>query len=604
MRNHRSSAIAGIGALALCALGFALSSPYYSSIAVMAGVFTLLGLSVNLVFGYLGFVSFGHAAFFGLGAYTVALLTLGLGISPWLAVPFAIIPTLALGALVGFASLRVGGAYFAIASMVTAEILRLVAGNWLDVTRGHLGLIVPSAQIPILDSIGIPSTAYQLVIVVSAVVLVYVALRRLFASPVGRSWIAVRESVDLAESIGIPTVRARVLNLTVSGGLAGLAGALLVPKILVVSPELFGAGYSSLGLLMVILGGKGTLIGPVLGGTIFAIVPELLRILDDYRGALFAILILLMIRIKPDGLADLLPTALSPLGGERRNEKADQSRPPARLLQADRPVRPDARPLLTVKNASKSFAGVRAVADLTFTVQEGEIVGLIGPNGAGKTTSLKLISGFLTPSSGTVNFDGHELGQRPPHEVAALGLVRTFQHTELYGNLSAVDNVMIGTHLLSPTTLIGALLRTAHFRSTEAQRRATAHEMLGLVGLADKADIRASDLPYGEQKLLAIALALAARPRALLLDEPAAGLNHSEALRLGKLLQELKSRGLTIVIVEHNVPLVMSICDRVVVLHHGEVVTVGTPFEVQRNETVKAAYLGMADDHAEDVILA
>ena len=284
--------------------------------------------------------------------------------------------------------------------MVTAEILRLVAGNWLDVTRGHLGLIVPSAQIPILDRIGIPSTAYQLVIVASVVMLVYVALRRLFASPIGRSWIAVRESVDLAESIGIPTVRARVLNLTISGGLAGLAGALLVPKILVVSPELFGAGYSSLGLLMVILGGKGTLIGPVLGGTIFAIVPELLRILDDYRGALFAILILLMIRIKPDGLANLLPTALSPLGSERRNEKVDQSRPPARGLQADRPVRPDTRPLLAVKNASKSFAGVRAVADLTFTVQEGEIVGLIGPNGAGKTTSLKLISGFLTPSAG------------------------------------------------------------------------------------------------------------------------------------------------------------------------------------------------------------
>ena len=183
-----------------------------------------------------------------------------------------------------------------------------------------------------------------------------------------------------------------------------------------------------------------------------------------------------------------------------------------------------------------------------------------------------------------MNFDGHELGKRPPHEVATLGLVRTFQHTELYGNLSAVDNVIIGTHLLSPTTMIGALLRTAQFRSTEAQRRAVANEMLGLVGLADKADIRASDLPYGEQKLLAIALALAARPRALLLDEPAAGLNHSEALQLGKLLQELKSRGLTIVIVEHNVPLVMSICDRVVVLHHGEVVTVGTPSEVQRNE--------------------
>lgn len=588
--------------MALLALSF--SSPYYGGIATTAAVFALLALSVDLVFGRLGYISFGHAAFFGLGAYAAALLNTVTGMNFWLAAALAALPSAALGALVGFASLRVGGAYFAIASLTTAEILRLVAANWMPVTRGPLGILVAAPEVAPLAALGLTDRQSHLVVIVIVAAIAFAAVARLMRSPLGRSWLAVRESMDLAESIGIPTLRARVANLALSGAIAGIAGAMFIPKILVVSPELLSATYSAMGLLMVILGGKGTLLGPVIGGIVFAVLPEALRILDEFRLAIFAILILVMIRLKPEGIVALVGDALralrkaDPAPGKRRREA-----PPATAAVSLQPeaVRQPAQAgdLLTVAGASKSFVGLRAVSNLTFGVAAGEIVGLIGPNGAGKTTSLNLISGFMKVDSGQVSFAGNDLAGLAPHRVAAQGLVRTFQHAELYRHLTAVENVVVGTHLAQRSTVIGSLLRTPGFRAAEQARRTLALASLALVGLEDRAETIAADLPYGEQRLLAIALALSAQPRMLLLDEPAAGLNQTEAMQLAGLLQRLRSRGVTIVLVEHNLELVMSVCDRVVVLHHGEVVTVGAPEIVRQNETVRTAYLGLPADDAQ-----
>jgi branched-chain amino acid transport system permease protein len=581
-------------AFAVIALPLAFSSPYYGGIAISACVFALLALSVDLVFGRLGYISFGHAAFFGLGAYAAALLNTVGGVNFWLAAVLAAVPSAILGALVGFASLRVGGAYFAIASLTTAEILHLIAANWMPVTRGPLGILVPAPGVPFLAVLGLTDRQSHLVIVMAVAAVLYAAVARLMTSPLGRSWLAVRESLDLAESIGIPTLEARVINLALSGGIAAIAGALFIPKILVASPELLSPTYSAMGLLMVILGGKGTLIGPLIGGIIFALLPEALRVLDEYRLAIFAILILVMIRVKPEGIVALVRQWLEKPRLASVPASSSAAMVPAAHPDAPRPVAgAGAQPLLEVGGASKAFVGVRAVNQVTFSVAAEEIVGLIGPNGAGKTTLLNLISGFLAVDAGRIAFAGNDLSGLPPHRNAALGLVRTFQHAELYRHLTAVENVMVGTHLRQRSSLAGSLLRTAAFREAEAARRKIALRALALVGLEQRAEIVAQDLPYGEQRLLAIALALAAQPRMLLLDEPAAGLNQTEAVRLAELLSRLRAEGLTIVLVEHNLDLVMSVCDRIVVLHHGEVATIGTPADVRQNETVRSAYLGL-----------
>ncbi|MGM5028341.1 branched-chain amino acid ABC transporter ATP-binding protein/permease [Tardiphaga sp. 862_B3_N4_1] len=556
-----------------------LTPSYYAGLATYAAVLALLGLSVNVTLGYLGLISFGHAAFFGVGAYTAGLLSVNLGLNYWAAIPIAIIPGVILGVFVGFASLRLAGPYFAIATLATAEIFRLVALNWVSLTRGPLGIIVPRPRIPAFEAAGLTFAQYHLIICLIVVAFVLLALKRLVNSPYGRAWFALRDQPNLAESIGIAGLKFRILAIALSGGIAALAGALLVPKILVLSPDLFGLSQSSTGLLAAILGGRGMLLGPVVGGIIFAILPETLRFVDEYRIAIFALILLLVVRLRPEGLLSLLPVR-SPAGNPRG--KSDVTIP------ASEPK----RQTLAIKGLSRSFGGLKAVQDVSFSITPGEIVGIIGPNGAGKTTSLSLISGFVSPTSGSVIYGAHQIGGLPPHEIAALGLVRTFQHTALCPGLSAFENVMIASHLLFKETLFAALFRSRSFVTRELARAAWATACLDKVGLSARADEPAGTMAYGEQRMLSIAVAIAARPDILFLDEPAAGLNHTEALRLADVLRKLRDEGMTLAVVDHNLRMLMSFCDRLVVLHHGKKLAEGDPVAVRNMPDVVKAYLG------------
>jgi branched-chain amino acid transport system permease protein len=556
-----------------------LTPSYYAGLATYAAVLALLGLSVNVTLGYLGLISFGHAAFFGVGAYAAGLLSVNLGLNYWAAIPIAIIPGVILGVFVGFASLRLAGPYFAIATLATAEIFRLVALNWVSLTRGPLGIIVPRPRIPAFEAAGLTFAQYHLIICLIVVAFVLLALKRLVNSPYGRAWFALRDQPNLAESIGIAALKFRILAIALSGGIAALAGALLVPKILVLSPDLFGLSQSSTGLLAAILGGRGMLLGPVVGGIIFAILPETLRFVDEYRIAIFALILLLVVRLRPEGLLSLLPVR-SPAGNPRG--KSDVTIP------ASEPK----RQTLAIKGLSRSFGGLKAVQDVSFSITPGEIVGIIGPNGAGKTTSLSLISGFVSPTSGSVIYGAHQIGGLPPHEIAALGLVRTFQHTALCPGLSAFENVMIASHLLFKETLFAALFRSRSFVTRELARAAWATACLDKVGLSARADEPAGTMAYGEQRMLSIAVAIAARPDTLFLDEPAAGLNHTEALRLADVLRKLRDEGMTLAVVDHNLRMLMSFCDRLVVLHHGKKLAEGDPVAVRNMPDVVKAYLG------------
>lgn len=579
------------GSVAVAAL---VTSPYYGGLILHAATLGLLAVSVNIVFGYLGYVSFGHAAFFGLGAYSAGLLATKLGLNYWAGLPLAVLPGVLLGMLVGVASLRLGGAYFAIATLTVAEILRLLAANWIDLTRGPLGVVVLPPPLPGVQWLGLTPQAGVLALALALAAFVLFILSNLLKSPYGRAWMAIKQSLPLAESIGIPTLRYRVAAIGLSGGIAALAGGLFVPKIFVLTPDLFGTGYSATALLAVVLGGRGSLFGPMLGGAAFAWLPEGLRSIEHVRITVFAALLLLTVRLAPGGVASLF----------RRTARAKPASklPPQAVARPPKVARASDRVLLKVDGLSKSFGGLQALQNVSFELRQGEVIGLIGPNGAGKTTCLSLVAGALAPTAGTITFDGASIVGEASHAIAQRGVARTFQATTLFSDLTVRANVLVATHLLAVEGALSAIFRLAGFRSREAEREAFAASVLQRVGLDARADEIAGALSYGEQRLLAIALALASDPVLLLLDEPAAGLNHSEATELVRLLHKLRDEGVSILIIDHNLKMMMSLCDRIVVLHHGENLAQGRPLEVRQNPDVIRAYLGGADAEAADAV--
>lgn len=568
----------------------AVTSEYAANVLSYAVVLAIFAVAIGLTLGQLGYFSFGHAAFFGVGAYTVGVLVAFTGLNYWLLVPVSLVPGLLLGGLVGLASARLGGAYFAIATLTLAEMLRLIALNWVDVTRGPLGLMVMVPPIEWMASLGWSPAQSYLFVLMLVLGATLVLLTRLSMAPIGRMWTFIREAPSLAESIGIPTARARVINIALSGAIASMAGGLLIPKVMVLSPDLFGVGYSGAGLLAVMLGGKASLIGAAVGGLVFGGLPEVLRAIDEYRLALFAILLLLVVRLRPEGLVSLLP---------KRKRRAvsqealvEEMEPTGVVKHLRRPAVVRSGPVLEASNVDKRFIGLVAVDNVSLQLEHGELVGIIGPNGAGKTTLLSMLSGFLVPTSGEVMLNSERITGMPPHRIAACGLVRTFQQTAHCSSLSVYDNVFFASYLRHREAPWSGVIHTAAYRQREKDRRAHALACLKEVGLEGRASVVAGSLSYGEQKLLGVAIALAAEPAVLLLDEPAAGLNHTEGNRLAEVLRRLKAKGCTIAIIDHNLALIMSICDRIVVLHHGHKIAEDKPKIIAEHPQVVRAYLG------------
>jgi ABC-type branched-subunit amino acid transport system ATPase component/ABC-type branched-subunit amino acid transport system permease subunit len=548
------------------------------------GILVVVTSGLNVLAGLAGQISLGHAGLYAIGAYAAALAATRAGLGFWIAVPLAVALTAAVGAGVALAALRLSGPYLAMVTIAFGIIVEGALVEWVAVTGGPGGIFdIPK---PVLAGASLTLGGYYWLVAAAAALALGLS-RNLARSAWGRALVAVKNSDLAAASLGISAYRVRTVAFTLSAAFAGAGGALFAFLNGYLSPDSFTLQTSILFLLIVLFGGLGTLAGPLVGATVLVLLPEIVRNLVDYRLALYGALLVLSVYFLPRGVVGALSGA-----GAQAALPAGSNAP--RVGPGDVPDGAGVNAgqetvALGIKGLTKSFGGVRALRDVTVVVAAGTVHSLIGPNGAGKTTLVNLVSGFDAPDGGTIELFGERIAARAPAAIARRGIARTFQTPQLFEDLSVLDNVLVGA--VGPR-LPGLAAALAGAGRDPAPTLARAREALAAVGLAEWAAAPAAGLPFGHRRRLEIARALAAGARVLMLDEPAAGLAPAEVAALDALLVRLRAAGLTVVLVEHHVELVMAISDRVTVLDEGRVIAEGAPALVQRDPAVIAAYLG------------
>jgi ABC-type branched-subunit amino acid transport system ATPase component/ABC-type branched-subunit amino acid transport system permease subunit len=574
------------GLLAACAAALPLvtGNTYYLYIGASVGLLTIVTSGLNVLIGFTGQISFGHAGFYAIGSYAAAVLTTRAGWSPWAAMPVAILLTALVGAGVAGAALRVTGPYLAMVTIAFGIIVEGVLVEWVSVTNGPGGIFnIPKPTLRV---------SYWLIAAVAGLALVMVAnLRR---SGWGRAFLAVKGSDVAAESLGLSSYYVRIVAFTVSAAFAGAAGGLFAHLNGYISPDSFSLQTSILFVLALLFGGEGRVAGPVVGSLVLTLLPELLTSLVDYRLILYGGLLMLSIYWLPAGVVG----ALTPRRGSDRDRERDRERERAgEAVQWGRGAdgQRAGELLLKVEGASLAFGGVAALADVSLEIPTRAIRAVIGPNGAGKTTLLNALSGFYVPDDGLIRLEGTPVTGRPPYAIARRGVARTFQTAQVFGELSVLENIAVGVTGPRLGSVVWALVGAPWTRRAEAAARREASAALTEAGLAEWTDRPADALSAGLRRRLEIVRALATRPRLLLLDEPAAGLSPSEIKELDAYLVRLREeRGLAIVLVEHHMDLVMAVSDHITVLDYGRVIAGGPPDAVRTNPAVIEAYLGAA----------
>jgi branched-chain amino acid transport system permease protein len=580
---------------AVAYLPIALDDIYLRDIFTYIALYVMLGMGMNIVVGYAGLLDLGYIAFYGISAYTIACITAEFAIGPfWAAFPIAILLTTFFGILLGAPTLRLRPDYLAMVTLGFGEITRLAFLNLDMITGGPPGITgIPR---PDLGFLKINSAAELYWVIVAAAIVITAMTARFGDSRIGRAWACLREDEIAAEASGIDTVRMKLLAFALGAAIAGVSGALFATKMTMVAPESFTWWESLVVLIIVVLGGMGSIPGVVLGATVMVSLPELLRGFADYRMLILGIVLILLALFRPKGLwpaaqrrgfsSNTAAADCGSLAEAFRPVPAQQARHPDQALGS----------LLEVRDLSKSFGGVAALADVSLDIAAGEIVSLIGPNGAGKTTLLNVITGVYPPTTGSILLCGDKITGLRPNRIVALGVARTFQNIRLFADLTVIENVAAGLHCRARSGPLSAVIRGRAQRSEEGRIWARSLELLSEVGLLDRAQDVARTLPYGDQRRLEIARALATSPRLLVLDEPAAGLSVAERSDLMQLVKSLRDHGLTVLLIEHDMDFVMAISDRVFVLNFGREISRGTPDEVQDDPAVIEAYLGRAEE--------
>ena len=583
----RSPKVALVLFVALLAAGPAFLPEFYVTLLDYIGLYSIVAVGLVLLTGIAGLTSFGQAAFVGLGAYATAYLTTVHEVSPWLALIAGLGVTAVVALLLGLLTLRLSGHYLPLGTIAWGISIYFLFGN-VDFLGGHTGI----TGVPALALFGVEIRSgrsfYYLIWAIAVAVLL--GTQNLLDSRAGRAIRALKGGGIMAESCGVDTGRYKIIVFVYAALIASVSGWLYAHLQRFVNPTPFSLNAGIEYLFMAVVGGAGSVWGAVVGAGLITILKQWLQDLlprifgqsGNFEIIVFGVLMILVLQRARDGLWPLIARAMP------RPARAPATAAADSLSRRTKPEH--GRLLLDVRDATKRFGGLTAVNGLSFTVSGGEILGLIGPNGAGKSTMFNLISGVLPLSSGSIAFCGERIDRLPPRAIARLGIGRTFQHVKLMPGMSVLENATIGAHMRGSAGVLRAALHAD--RAEEATLMSEAARQLQRVGLGDDLGAAAGSLPLGRQRLLEIARALGTDPTLLLLDEPAAGLRYMEKLALADFLRTLRSAGLSILLVEHDMDFVMGLADRLVVLDFGEKLAEGLPREIQTNPAVLEAYLG------------
>jgi branched-chain amino acid transport system permease protein len=614
--------------------------------AANACAFAVLALGLNIVVGFAGLLDLGYAAFFAIGAYFYGTTSswqlqpewssfwepfqwLGLvtryhaagvpdvvhmTMSFWLALPLSALVAAFFGVLFGAPTLRLRGDYLAIVTLGFGEIVPIVARNWPELTNGAAGLNGVQAPSLFGYSFGVASSPYYYVGLALIALLLFVSIR-LRDSRIGRAWMAIREDEIAAGAMGVNRRNLKLLAFAVGAGFAGMTGVFYVAKLQTATPEMFMFPVSVMVLVMIVLGGMGSVYGVVVGAVILQLLQSwFLQDLTQWTHALgrvvgsswlqqldlvqsieliFGIVLVLMMLYRRQGL---IPArrATPPL---TLDQQAAQPSRGGIDIQLRSVTAADMKPgvaMLETQKLLKQFGGITAVKEVDLRIEPGSIVALIGPNGSGKTTLFNLITGMNPPDGGKILLMGQDITGLPAHAIVERGIARTFQNLRLFNNMTVLENVMVGLHSRTSTNAVGAVLHTPHMLREEREAREHALEIISVFGnrLAPRTHQLAYELSYANRRRTEIARALASRPKILLLDEPTAGMNPMETLELADQIKSLRKLGLTVFLIEHKLNVVNTIADKILVLDHGEKIAEGTAEQVHSRPEVLEAYLG------------
>ncbi|MGR0277943.1 branched-chain amino acid ABC transporter ATP-binding protein/permease [Marinomonas dokdonensis] len=560
------------------ALCFLLGS-YYLLVFTLCLLTALVGIGLNVLMGMSGQISFGHIAFYAIGAYISALLLMN-GVPFPLSLLLAAVFSGVIGALLAIPALRVSGPYLAMITIAFAFVIHHSLIEWRSLTGGANGLMgIPMPELANTDA--------NLLLALTASFLVSIALVAyacFYNSGWGKAMRAVKASPIAARSLGFNPIQTKTLAFAISSAITGLAGAIVPPLMMFISPSTFPFSQSILFVLVVILGGTGTLWGPVLGALIVVVLPEMLSPLAEYRLLIFAALLLIVLWGAPRGILGELQKRFVKLPVELPPKQTNKDLINAFYNRSDNQITG-----LEVNGIGIQFGGVKAAQNVSFHAKLGKVTSIIGPNGAGKTTVLNMISGFYQPDQGSINL-GEQLAGQGAYKIARCGISRTYQTSQLFDDMSVIENLLSAMQ----KGQLGQL-----FQSEQKGQKELALNLLSFVGYQGSIHTPTQDLPHVDRRLVEIARSLASQPRVLLLDEPAAGLSREDTDKLAKLLSAIAEFGIAVILVEHDMPLVMSVSDHILVLDAGQPIASGAPEEIKHNQRVIAAYLGGTEYQAQ-----